>query len=296
MFNSNSSYVTKEEIQKAKTVNLYEFLIKNHSDKIKREGRSLKLRDDHSVSVKENYSGYYDFATARGGNAIDCLINYFNYTFVEAVQALCERSNVISRQNPREEIQSLNLKLPERYNGTFKNLIAYLTKTRKIPSNIVQKLLDEQLIYQESEYNNIIFVNNQRTFAEVHGTVSYGKSFHGIVKGSDPLAFWWFKSYYIESEVKKVFICESAIDAISLHCLNQARGDKSNYLYCSIAGTGNQQKIQLLKSCEDVEVVLAVDNDMAGDVCRQKNKECETIIPKLKDWNDDWKNFVRTDC
>lgn len=87
------------------------------------------------------------------------------------------------------------MRLSERFRGKYKNLFAYLTKTRKIPAEVVQKLLDEELIYQESEHNNIVFVNNQRTFAEVHGTSSYGKSFHGIVKNSDTLAFWWFKSY-----------------------------------------------------------------------------------------------------
>ena len=220
------------------------------------------------------------------------MIKHFGYTFSEAVEVLCESPKVIPRQILHKEIGNAKLDLPERYRGEYKNLTAYLTRTRMIPMKVVQKLLNEQLMYQEAKFNNIIFVNNQRNFAEVHGTISYGKSFHGIIKGSDPLAFWWFKTYHIESEVQKVFICESAIDAISLHCLNQAGGDKTNYFYCSIAGVGNQQKIDLLKSCEDVEVVLAVDNDEAGEKCRKLNSDCKAIIPRLKDWNDDWKKSI----
>lgn len=68
----------------------------------------------------------------------------------------------------------------------------------------------------------------------------------------------------------------------------------SNYLYCSIAGANNQQKIDLLKSCEDVEVVIAVDNDSVGERCRQRNWDCESIVPKLKDWNEDWCQYQKS--
>lgn len=279
-------------VKKARVANLYKFLLDKHFNEVVVEGDSLRLQCNHSVSVKKNYSGYHDFSTGETGNSIDCLIKYFGYCFLDAVESLCGRSELIRQEDIREEAENVNLSLPERFKGKFVHLISYLTKIRMIPIRVIQKLLDEQLIYQEAKHNNIIFVNDQRTFAEVHGSVSYGKSFHGIIKGSDPLAFWWFKSYHIDSEVKKVFICESAIDAISLYCLKQAGGDKSNYLYCSIAGVGNQKKIDLLKSCEDVEVVLAVDNDKAGDSCRQRNKNCKSIVPKLKDWNEDWKKFL----
>ena len=37
------------------------------------------------------------------------------------------------------------------------------------------------------------------------------------------------------------------------------------------------------------KVVLAVDNDAAGQGCRDRNPMLESIIPKNKDWNDDLK-------
>ena len=285
------NFVTREQIVLAKRTDLHQYLLKNHYADVVLEGNSVRLKCNHSVSVKVGYRGYYDFETGEGGNAIDCLIKYFGYTFVDAVKSLTGTFDDEISVNHRTEVRDANLSLLEPLKSVPRNLIAYLTKTRLIPVEVVKKLLDEQLMFQESSHNNIVFINRQKTFAEVHGTSTYRK-FRGVLKGSDSLGFWWFKSYHIDATVKKVFVCESAIDAMSLYCLHQSKGFKESSMYCSIAGVANQQKIDLLKKCVDIEVILAVDNDSAGDKCRQRNKDLQFEIPQLKDWNDDWRELV----
>lgn len=61
-------------------------------------------------------------------------------------------------------------------------------------------------------------------------------------------------------------------------------------MYCSIGGVSNQQRIDAVKSVMDSAgkpTVLAVDNDPAGEKCRQRNPDCHTLVPRLKDWNAD---------
>lgn len=40
-------------------------------------------------------------------------------------------------------------------------------------------------------------------------------------------------------------------------------------------------------------VVPAVDNDDAGELCRQRNPDCHAFVPTLKDWNADWLDMLR---
>ena len=287
------NFVTRDKIISARKADLYQYLLKNHYDEVEIEGNSIRLGSNHSISIKVGYNGYYDFATGESGNAIDCLTRHFGYTFVEAVNSLIDTSHVQISIKHREKTKDTNLSLSELFRGISKNMFAYLTKIRLIPREVIEKLMNDQLIYQESTHNNIVFINKQKTFGEIHGTNSF-KSFHGILKGSDSLGFWWFKSNHIESQVRTVYICESAIDAISLYWLHQTKDLKLSNMYCSIAGVANQKKIDLLKRCVDIEVVLAVDNDSAGNVCRRRNAELKTEIPMLKDWNDDWRHFVQS--
>lgn len=284
--------VTKEQISIARKTDLYRFLLEEHSSEVYREGNSIRLRNNRSISIKIGYFGYYDFADSSSGNSIDCLVKHFGYTFVEAVKALSERSSNKS-ELPCEESENASIGKFERFSNGSRNMFAYLMKIRQIPAKVIYKLINDRLIFQEEKYNNIVFVNQDENFAEIHGTKSFGRTFHGIAKGSDKSAFWAFKSYHIDSAVRKVFICESAIDAISLHCLHQVENFTPNYMYCSIAGVSNQQKIDSIKSCVDSEVILAVDNDSAGEKCRERNSDLKAEIPILKDWNEDWCKLVQ---
>lgn len=310
-------YVNHEAIKAARRARLYDFLLSRHPGDVEREGDSLRLRCNHSVSVRRGYSGYKDFATGETGNAIECLTRYLDYEFPDAVAALCESSGMsqteitgqeravpatgaartpqVDRtpvdvpkriQEPPQATQR-EFTPPEPLQGPYRQLYAYLTQQRGIPATLIQRLIDWGLLYQEAAHANMVFIDPARSFAELRGSNSF-KPFHQVMF-ADPAAFWWFKSGDLDSNATVAYVCESAIDAISLYLLQEGSGE--NGLYCSIGGVTNQQRIDRIKAgmgAAGCKTVIAVDNDQAGEDCRQRNPDCPAIIPKRKDWNEDW--------
>lgn len=55
--------------------------------------------------------------------------------------------------------------------------------------------------------------------------------------------------------------------------------------YISIGGAAKQPAIDRIK--RQIKTVLAVDNDSAGQICRDRNSELPFILPVTKDWNED---------
>lgn len=323
-------WVNQTAIRHARRVCLYDFLLSEHPGDVKREGNSLRLNCNPSVSIKTGYAGYTDFSDDSTGNALECLTNFLDYDFTDAVAALClfdgmtpdeigrpEQSRppqdapgatqtpqpretpMDAPERPQEPPQAPTRVFipPEPLQGQYRQLYAYLTQQRGIPPAMVQQLIDWGLLYQEPTHNNMVFIDPARTFVELRGTNSF-KPFHRV-DFSDPAAFWWFKSHGPESVPSVAFICEGAIDAISLYLLRLQPPANSgltpmpvneNALYCGIGGVANQQRIDRIKAgmaAAGCKTVLAVDNDEAGEKCRQRNPDCLHLVPRLKDWNAD---------
>lgn len=280
--------VTTEQIQAARRVDLYEFLRSHHADEVVVEGNSLRLKADHSVSIRRSYAGYRDFSSGATGNGVDLLVRYFGYTVPQAVAALTATAPAVA--TGQTTTVSPNVKtftLPGKADG-YRRVFAYLQQQRKIPADIIQRLIDKELLYQAERTNNAVFVNRKGDFAELRGTLSE-KPFHGVLK-TEADRFWSFEGSPIApGEVPRAYICESAIDAISLYLLQRSHGEDTRAHYCSIAGVANQQTIDRIK--RHSHAILAVDRDEAGDRCRAQNKDIPHAVPKNKDWNDDWKEL-----
>jgi hypothetical protein len=154
---------------------------------------------------------------------------------------------------------------------------------RGITVDTIQMLIDMGLLYQEELHNNIVFVNEERDWAELRGTYDLGPtSFHGVVKNCRHDGYWAFQS---GDDPETAYICEAAIDAISLYELHRINGINQDALYISIGGVMKQPAIDRIKN--QMIAVLAVDNDTAGEECRQRNTDIEFIVPIHKDWNED---------
>lgn len=304
--------VSKDDIRAARRADLYGFLLRMHSQDVVREGDSLRLRSDHSVSVKRGYAGYTDFATDETGNAVDLLTRYLDYDLVGAVRALigsgaaAAPSGQTQRPAPTPAPAPPVFQLPPAA-PSYRQLFAYLTQTRCIPAPVVQKLIDERIVYQEAQHNNIIFVSPQRDFAEVRGTNSFAAPFRGILPGSNVrTGFWWFKTGALSSHAEDVYICESAIDAISLYTLHryqraariaavdhpspdsltgyssrehqdaareqaQRASQSESNLYVSISGVGNVHKcVYIRQHMPHSRIFLCFDSDDAGETAARK--------------------------
>lgn len=67
--------------------------------------------------------------------------------------------------------------------------------------------------------------------------------------------------------------------------------EHNNKAYVSIGGVVKQDTIDRLTGMYNV--IIAVDNDEAGDRCRECNKDCDSILPIRKDWNEDLVDLIK---
>ena len=86
--------LTKELIDEAKAVNLYDYLLSHYPSDVKKAGDSLKLKFNHSVSVKRGTNCAYDFATGQGYNTINFLDEFFGIPFPKSVFALLDGKTI----------------------------------------------------------------------------------------------------------------------------------------------------------------------------------------------------------
>lgn len=284
-------HFTKKQMQAARKANLYDYLMCNHLSDCIKDGNSLRPKCNHSISIKKGYAGYKDFSSDETGNSVDFLVRYMGYDLDTAVFVLSEQvASVLIAEAEREK--ELNIVVPVEFpkplTGRWKQLYAYL-QARGISVDIINLLVQQKIIYQSAERNNIIFINRERDFAEARGTYTYGKPYHRIYKGQAD-RFWWFKPW--EGTVECVYVCEAAIDAISLYQLHTSSKEAQKAIYVSLGGVANQQTIDRLKrQPAGYKVVLAVDNDAAGEACRKRNNDLDYILPEGKDWNEDLLNY-----
>lgn len=284
-------HFTKKQMQAARKANLYDYLMCNHLSDCIKDGNSLRPKCNHSISIKKGYAGYKDFSSDETGNSVDFLVRYMGYDLDTAFFALSEQvASVLIAEAEREK--ELNIVVPVEFpkplTGRWKQLYAYL-QARGISVDIINLLVQQKIIYQSAERNNIIFINRERDFAEARGTYTYGKPYHRIYKGQAD-RFWWFKPW--EGTVECVYVCEAAIDAISLYQLHTSSKEAQKAIYVSLGGVANQQTIDRLKrQPAGYKVVLAVDNDAAGEACRKRNNDLDYILPEGKDWNEDLLNY-----
>ncbi len=265
---------TDAEKRLARKADLYEYLINNHKDDIELCGNSLKLKSNHSMSVRKGYCGYYDFEDGASGNSVDFLTKILGYSYPDAIQSLLTRSATVKTNIV---ISNNGFALPKQ-SADYADAIEYL-RSRGLDNALIDMLMQYGLIYQSKieGYERIVFVNKECNYYEVHEIQgSRFRQVNAIEKG-----YFWHFNPNTDGIKRRCYICESAIDAMSLY---QLIHDNANY--CSIGGVGNYQRIR--KAIQlGFEVILAVDNDGAGEKCRAEFPELQHMIPTAKDWNSD---------
>ena len=329
-------FVTKDAIQKARKADLSEWMERYHPEAVTTKHGSVVLTAGDTsghVLSRHGFSGYINFHTGERGNSIDYLMRYLGYTFTDAVKALtadmgsCTTSGVCTPNSAvfiaKTESSRKEFELPKSAE-TMRNVYAYLM-SRGLHRETIEMLVRRQLLYQSAMGNNCVFINPKRTYYELRGTNTYADtrckrrdeckdycktergwcsrmkdcprykkdSFHGT-GNCDPYGMWFVQDR-VELPTDTVYITEAAIDAASLYQI--MRGEhKGNNTYVSIGGVGNQRKIDFLKKHYN-SVILAVDNDAAGEQCRRNNPDLRQILPEAKDWNSDLmiRNGVKTD-
>ena len=238
------------------------------------------LHDSCKVTLGK---GWYWFAQNKGSrNPIEFLMLYYGLTFREATQIMdsylqlsyseqCKYYDNTNYETNKEKV----LRVPPVAERPWQKLLDYLTVRRCIKDSLVESLVNRGLVYQTTGYYaNVCFINATKNHWEIVG-MHPTKRYRQV---SDASNYW---AYELGS--KRAYICESAIDAISLCELIQ---DKEA-TYVSIAGSVTRARLINRVIKEYPEVILAVDNDDAGNKVAAMYPRLRRIISQNKDFNDD---------
>lgn len=226
-----------------------------------------------------------------GGGAIDLVMHLGEYTFKEAMAYIAANlggvatAEAAALHRVKKTIREAAAKpaapyvVPAGVDSTWPHVFDYLTQTRGISVGVVNEY--HKLGYLRSDaYQNVVVINNSKNGHSLRGTLP-GSTFKGArgVKG--------FFTPNTGNTSTPVFICEGALDALSLRSAGLS----------AIATQGNTDMAALHAfllryKASGYHLVTAFDNDDAGAKMAQAVLSWDDVgasyaKPQGKDWNDD---------
>ena len=299
-----SNWITQEEIEKARSVDLLTYLREEDPFEL------VKI-NDHTYCTREHDSlrispkSWMWFSRGFGGyTALDYLIKVKGYTFKEAVNTINKKGILVKKSSSfiiKEEPEK-KLLLPKAYENNDK-VIEYLLG-RGIDKDIIDYCIKEKILYETQINHNAIFLGlDEEKIPRYAAYRSTGKERSlGEAKGSDKKF-----SFRIDSKnSKELHVFESAIDLLSFATICKINGfDWKNYSLISLAGVyqiksdGSSKipialKSYLEKNKEIEKIYLHFDNDKVGikaseglrNILKEKYKVVEAHPQRGKDMND----------
>lgn len=217
-----------------------------------------------------------------GGGAIDLVMHLHGLGFAQAVQWLTQSCPVSFGSELQPTPFQTALALPPPDLCKLWRVQKYLIQQRRLPSALVQSLIDSGVLYADRRANAVFLLlgkEKQPVGAELRGTTS--RPWRGLAPGSrKDMGFFAVPAQARPATV----LVESAIDAIScfaLHpnhrCISTA-GARPNP--CWLAGLLDQ----------GAPVYCGFDADPTGDAMAQAmirlHPTVERLRPSQHDWND----------
>jgi len=237
------------------------------------------------ITVKGSKFFNHD-AMVGGGGSIDLVMHLCNLDFKSAVLFLSGNSgNAITPMTSfSSDSCSLSKTLPPNsVSEHWSSVRRYLTQTRQIGEELVDRLHQEGKIYAD-KFRNAVFLCDSGKGAELRGTGAV--SFHGYRGEKSP--------FRIPENGDRIAFVESAIDAMSL----KEFGFNGTILSFSGCAKGLVEKYGLEAIEKGLVVLAAFDNDQAGhamfDNLKTAVPSVERLLPEGKDWNDDLKGGRRS--
>ena len=183
---------------------------------------------------------------------------------------------------------------PEVHVEHWQQVRDYLTQTRNLPAALVDQVHQQGLLYAD-EHQNAVFLRRsfqgETTGASLRGTIGSNNDFKGLAYGTRRSQGFFYVESEQPGEVQQVVLVESAIDALSYQTLHPPER-KTLYLSTDSAGYVPVEQLQ-----EAVEVVIAFDNDEAGEAMaarvQQNLPQAYRHGPTQKDWNQELQHHLR---
>ncbi len=256
----------------------------------------------HSLNITG--SKFYDWKELKGGGgAIDLVMHINDCDFKQSVawlndrfgegatlEAVTYKTREIIKEKPVLEFTP-----PVLSESKWQSVKKYLTRTRKLPSGLVDSLHEFGLIYAD-EKQNAVFIRrsldeSKITGATLRGTAGEDNTFKGLAKGTKRSEGWFYFQQGGQSSdtINRAVLVESPIDAMSFAVLD--RNDSRRTIYISTDGAGSIPNEFLRQS---LDVVVAYDNDEPGNLMAQRVisqfPNAVRKIPKAIDWNEELVN------
>lgn len=239
-------------------------------------------------------------AGVGGGGTIDLVIHLMDYDFKSAVSwlscnfLLSDFPDILNNQKAdRNKINHSNgdgktLRLPPRDDGKLPQIRHYLMHRRCLPKRVVDYLIGRGVLYADKKGNAVFLLlgkGKRVVGAEIRGTNDYIGKWHAMATGTKKHKGCF---YIRDKEIKKLVLCESAIDAISYFVL---------YPKCMAASTSgaNPNPLWINHFMErGFEIVCAFDSDEAGERAANKMRELYPAVKRLRPEKHDWNEVLKS--
>lgn len=235
------------------------------------------LLDHPSLKIHPT-KGWYWFSRQKGGNAIDFVMEYIGYRFMDALQFLLNLAGRLSEftsgrwpgKSDRAAHKPVN-SFPHLPGGVYlpnfaqnwDTTLNYLVHKRGIDEQIVRDAMGDLKVYESAKRHNCVFVAfDDHKIPKSAAVRSTGRrTWKGDAKGS-------IKRYAFtlgHPDAAKIHVFESAIDALSYMTLIKHNGKTPDDLYLSLDGTAISPLDNWLQRHPGADTILVhTDNDDAG--------------------------------
>ena len=258
-------YVSKEQIARAKRLDLLAYLQQHEPQELVRAGPHEYRTRTHDSLVISNGKWHWCSRGIGGRTALDYLIHVQGMEFTEAVRQLCEESPAPLSFQPvaPSKVPPKPFSPPARNPGESR-VIAYLTG-RGVDREIIRFCIENGSLYESAPYHSCVFVGKDAAgvprFASVRGTSS---GFKQDVPGSDKRFNFCLPADGPGASTVRVY--ESAIDALSHATLRKLQGTGwRDCHYLALSGCSPLALTHFLEQRPEIEAVcFCLDADVAG--------------------------------
>jgi hypothetical protein len=302
------AWVTKDQIGRARQIDVLDYVLKYEADTVKRIGSSYRRKDHPSIEISNGKWRWYSQGL-YGKTALDYLTDVQGYAFVDAVCLLLgerpqERSNrselTLPMRNEKPPPERLPLSLPVR-NKDNNRVIAYL-QSREIDRDLILDCINRGVLYESKYYHNAMFLgkdeNGRTRFAAMRSTTdSFMRDADGSVKK------YGFMLPPANPDSVSVAVYESPIDALSHQTLcKQGYIPPFDGWRLSLGGISAAAMEHFLERHPHIaHCLVCTDADEAGErtavtIADIPGLTVERCLPLIgTDWNDTLRDIKRAE-
>ena len=271
MPDSSNLYVTPEEIERARQIDLQSFLREKDPNQLVHVVGQTYCTLEHD-SLKINNGKWYWHSKGFGGvSALDYLIKVKGYPLPRAVEAILGRESLMNlTAYQKAKSDRGDLILPAK--GANSERVSWYLRQRGIHLSIISYCLENKSLYESKKYHNAVFVGFNKDgiprYAMLRGIYN---AYKAEVSGSNKRYSFRITA---EDNGKDLHVFESAIDLMSYASMIKYRGkDWRQDALLSLAGVFQVKRKDVLpvalkgflEDHPEVKTIhLHLDNDQVG--------------------------------